>query len=87
MSIAGKLIEQDPADYLTVMNTDLIGAMHCAHEFGPVLRDNNYGRFIIIVPAAVFVRHWVTVLMALPKPESWDLPWSCSRTWPLWCNR
>ncbi|CDX03964.1 3-oxoacyl-[acyl-carrier-protein] reductase FabG [Desulfitobacterium hafniense] len=48
MSIAGKLIEQDPADYLTVMNTDLIGAMHCAHEFAPVLADNNKGRFIII---------------------------------------
>ncbi|WP_041272593.1 SDR family NAD(P)-dependent oxidoreductase [Desulfitobacterium hafniense] len=48
MSIAGKLIEQDPADYMTVVNTDLIGAMHCAHEFGPVLKDNKAGWFIII---------------------------------------
>jgi NAD(P)-dependent dehydrogenase (short-subunit alcohol dehydrogenase family) len=33
---------------MTVMNTDLIGAMHCAHEFGPIFRENQCGRFIII---------------------------------------
>lgn len=48
MSIASRLIDQDPEDYECIIATDLLGSMHCAHEFLPIMRDNKAGCFINI---------------------------------------
>ncbi|GHT78796.1 SDR family oxidoreductase [Actinomycetota bacterium] len=48
MSIAGTLVDQDPADYNTVISTDLIGSMNCAHVFAPLMIENGEGRLINI---------------------------------------
>ena len=48
MSIASTLVDQPPEDYQNIIATDLIGSMHCAHEFLPIMRDNKRGCFINI---------------------------------------
>lgn len=46
--LTGPITEQTPADYEAVIDTDLIGAMHCAHEFGKLMKQNRSGRIILM---------------------------------------
>lgn len=46
--LTGAITEQSVEDYTAVIDTDLLGAMHCAHEFGPLMKENHAGRIILM---------------------------------------
>lgn len=46
--LTGAITEQSVEDYTAVINTDLLGAMHCAHEFGRLMKENRSGRIILM---------------------------------------
>jgi 3-oxoacyl-[acyl-carrier protein] reductase len=46
--LTGDLTGQRPEDYVNVIEVGLIGAMHCAHEFGALMKTNKFGRVIFM---------------------------------------
>lgn len=46
--LTGPITSQPVEDYVSVIDTDLIGAMHCAHEFGALMKENRAGRIILM---------------------------------------
>lgn len=46
--LTGPITTQSVEDYVAVIDTDLIGAMHCAHEFGAFMKENRAGRIILM---------------------------------------
>lgn len=46
--LTGPITEQSVQDYTAVIDTDLLGAMHCAHEFGTLMKENRSGRIILM---------------------------------------
>ena len=46
--LTGDITEQAPEDYTSVIDVDLVGALHCAHVFGPLMKQNRSGRIILM---------------------------------------
>lgn len=46
--LTGPITDQSVEDYTAVIDTDLVGAMHCAHEFGRLMKENCSGRIILM---------------------------------------
>lgn len=46
--LTGPITDQSVEDYTAVIDTDLVGAMHCAHEFGALMKRNRSGRIILM---------------------------------------
>lgn len=46
--LTGPITDQSVEDYTAVIDTDLLGAMHCAHEFGKLMKENRSGRIILM---------------------------------------
>lgn len=46
--LTGPITEQSVEDYTAVIEANLLGAMHCAHEFGGLMKQNRDGRIILM---------------------------------------
>lgn len=46
--LTGPITDQPVEEYTAVIDTDLVGAMHCAHEFGGLMKQNRAGRIILM---------------------------------------